>query len=368
MARTDSVRLLRPRLVLVFSLLVAVVAALLAAPTAPARAAVPDQWGFAYNDRPVPPVNYVMPLNRQYGSWKVAFPFDVARVNQIGLGFYEVRFPKIASRGGIAHVTAVSPEPVSCQLAKWGAAGPDELVYVRCHGFNGAPRNSAFSVMFSDSSGMSGAPYGWVWGAPGGGVVNGFNATGAPNSSTLIGPGTYDVRLPGVGGGFNGNLQVTAVQSQFGVRCKVAQWAPGVGDQRAIVRCHNGAGALVNNEFTLTYHHKVSVWGGVSPPRRFGYIWDTLGGIPPGANVNSSGALNTVIPAGPGLRLITFPQIGMDESHVQVTANGPGPEFCNLLTQWWIIGADAVVRDVACYTGFGVRMNHRSFVTYASRN
>ena len=362
---TASVRLLRPRIVIVWLALFAAAVAMLVAPAAPARAAVPDRWGFAYNNLPNPPVNHVMPMSRQWGSWKTAFPASWATVTQIGPGFYQVRFPHIGGKG-VAHVTAVNGAPVSCQLAKWGASGADEIVYVRCHAATGAPADSPFTVLFSESSGLGGAPYGWVWGAAAGGVVNGYNASGAPNSSFHVGIGQYDVKLPNLGGGFDGNLQVTAVHSQTGVRCKVARWAPAGTDQRAIVFCHNSTtGALFDSDFTLTYHHKVAVFGG--SPTRFGYIWDTFGPIPPGANINTSGALNTVFSSGPGLRLVTFPRIGLDQSHVQVTANGGGPEFCNLQSPWGIFGGDAVVRNVACYNAFGAAVNHRSFVSYTSR-
>jgi hypothetical protein len=364
MARTETVQPSRRRFALAWLMLLAVVAALLTIPSAPARAAIPDRWGFAYNNLPNPPAGFVMPTTRQWGSWKTAFPASWATVTQVGPGFYQVRFPNIGGKG-VAHVTAVNVGPISCQLAKWGPSGVDELIYVRCHAPGGAPADSAFSIVYSESSGLGGAPYGWVWGAAGGGVVNGFNASGAPNTVALTGVGQYDVKLPNLGGGFDGNLQVTAVHSQLGARCKVAAWIPAGTDQRAIVRCHDTTGAPLYTDFTLTYHHKVSVWGG--SPTRFGYLWDTFGAIPPGANVNSAGATNTVVSAGVGLRLVTFPRIGLDQSQVQVTAYGPGPEFCNLLTQWWIIGVDAVVRDVACYDPSGVRVNQRSFVTYGSR-
>ncbi len=360
-----SISLLRPRVMLLLSTILAMVAALVAVPAAPARAALADQWGFAYNDRANPPAGYVMPTTRQWGSWKTMFPLDWATVSQVGVGFYEVKFPHIGGKG-VAHVTAVNSGPVSCQLAKWGASGGSEIVYVRCHGPGGAPRDSAFTVMYSESSGLSGAPYGWVHAAAGGGVHNEYNANGVPNTSVPIGTGTYEVTLPSLGGGFDGNIQVTAAHSQQAARCKVARWAPFGSDQRVIVRCHDGAGALLKTDFTLTYHHKVAVFGG--SPRRFGYIWDTFGAIPPGANINTSGALNTVVSAGVGLRLVTFPRIGLDQSHVQVTANGTGPEYCNLLAPWAIFGGDAVVRDVACYTVFGANVDHRSFVTYTSRH
>lgn len=362
---TASIRLLHPRAMLLLATLLAVVATLLAAPAAPARAALADRWGFAYNDLATPPAGYVMPPSRQWGSWKTAFPASWATVTQVGVGIYQVTFPHIGGQG-VAHVTAVNGRPISCQLAKWGASGVDETVYVRCHAPGGAPANSPFTVMYSESGGISGAPYGWVWGAGAGGVVNGYNATGVPNLSVPIGLGTYDVRLPNLGGGFDGNVQVTAVHSAVSARCKVARWLPAGTDQRVIVRCHNAAGGLFNTDFTLTYHHKVAMFGG--SPTRFGYLWDTVfSPIPPGANINTSGALNTVISAGPGLRLVTFPRIGLDQSHVQVTANGVGPEFCNLLAPWAVFGGDAVVRDVACYTPAGAPVNQPSFVTYASR-
>jgi hypothetical protein len=348
--------------------LLATVAALLAAPAAPAQAKIPDQWGFAFNNLPNPPAGYVMP--RQWGSWKSLFPADWATVTQVGPGpgLYQVRFPKIAGKG-VVHVTAVNSGPVWCQIAKWGPVGVDEIVYVRCHSVGGAPKDSAFTVMYSESSGIGGPPYGWVWGTAAGTLANGYNASGALNTvAPLPAPGRYVVELPGLGSGFDGNIQVTAVNSQVGARCKVARWSPIPTGQRVYVFCHNGANMPFSTDFTLTYHHKVAVYGAVSPPDRFAYIWDTLGGwTPPGANVNSLGGINTVVPAGPGLRLIRFPLVGLDPSHVQVTANGINPEFCNLLTAWGIFGGNAVVRDVACYDGTGTLVNQPSFVTYTSR-
>lgn len=364
MARTETVQLSRPRFALALLMLLAVMAALLAAPAAPAKAAVADKWGFAYSHLPNPPAGSILPTSRQWGSWKTAFPAAWATITQVGTGIYQVRFPYLAGKG-VAHVTAVNSGPVSCQLARWGASGVDQLVYVRCHTPGGAPADSAFSVVYSESSGLSGAPYAWVWGSGAGGVNNTYNPTGALNTSTPIAAGVYDVKLPGLGGGLDGNLQATAVNSQLGARCKIANWAPAGTDQRAIVRCFDTVGAPLKTDFTLTYHHKVSVWGG--SPQRFGYIFDTFGAIPPGANVNSFGGVNTVVSAGVGLRLVTFPLIGMDQSQVQVTAAGGGSEFCNLLAPWAIIGVAAVVRDVACYTTVGVRVNQRSFVTYGSR-
>jgi hypothetical protein len=366
MYRSDPRGRPRSRVPLLVFALFALVTTVLSAPVRPVQAAVPDRWGFAFNNQLTPPAGTVMPPARQWGSWKTAFPADWATVGWVAPGTYEVRFPHLAGKG-VAHVTAVDDAPVWCQLLKWGPAAGDELAYVRCHTPGGAPRNARFTIMYSESSGPAGVPYGWVFANPGGGLVNSFNASGAANSVAHLGVGQYRVDVPGLGGGFNGNVQVTAVNPTIPARCKVATWGPGAAVQTVIVYCHDAVGAPVDSAFTLTYHHKVAMFGGISPPTRFGYVWDTLGAIPPGANINTSGAPNTVVAAGPGLRLVTFPHIGVDPSHVQVTADGPGPEFCNLLTPWAILGADAVVRDVACYTAAGARVNQRSFVSYTSR-
>lgn len=82
---------------LVLTTLAAVVA--VALPTAgPARAAVPDRWGFAFLDNPTPPAGYVPDPTRQWGSWPSPASNPV-KVDQLAVGSYLVHFPFIALPG-----------------------------------------------------------------------------------------------------------------------------------------------------------------------------------------------------------------------------------------------------------------------------
>jgi hypothetical protein len=126
----------------------------------PAQAAVPDHWGFAYVDKPSVPG--IPDPTHQAGSWPAAFKVHVTP-GAVGQVF--VRFPQIASKGGVVHVTAVIAQPVWCQAQKWGPSGTDEIATVRCFKPGGAPVFVPFVVMFTTSTKgpfPAGRAYGYV--------------------------------------------------------------------------------------------------------------------------------------------------------------------------------------------------------------
>src|SRR5215472_15484800 len=90
-----------------------------------AQASVPDNWGFAYVNTP----SGVPDVNHQAGSWPPGF---VVHTTPGAPGEVFVRFPQIASKAGVVHVTAVIDIAVWCQAEHWAASGPDEVVAVRC--------------------------------------------------------------------------------------------------------------------------------------------------------------------------------------------------------------------------------------------
>ncbi|ALG13479.1 hypothetical protein AOZ06_47375 [Kibdelosporangium phytohabitans] len=53
--------------------------------------------------------------------------------------------------------------------------------------------------------------------------------------------------------------------------------------------------------------------------------------------------------------------------HVQVTAYGPGPDYCVLGNLWFTTASDAIVRNVECYNASGKLAKHESFVACTSR-
>lgn len=340
--------------------------------TGPAQAAVPDHWGFAFVDKPAVPG--IPDLSRQAGSWPPGFKVHVTP-GVIGQVF--VRFPQIAAKAGVVHVTAVINTPAWCQAQKWAPSGPDEVVAVRCFRPGGTPVFAPFAVMFTESSKgpfPPGQAYGYVHFEPGPGIVTRFNSAGAANLVTAGPAGVWKVLMPGLGSsGEAGNIQVTAVNSAVAAKCEVAGWSPAPAGQVFTVRCYNDAAVPLKTGWTLTYQRGRAVMG--TQPKLFGYTFDNkplLAGpyapAPPPVNFNSAGGVNTVRAAGAGLRLLTFPRIGLLPSTVLVTPFQTGPGFCNLISPWFTSSAapQVIVRDVACYTAAGALSSQASLISYAS--
>lgn len=339
------------------------------AATAPsAQAAVPDRWGFALVD-----VNSGTPsLTYQAGSWPAGFNVTVSPGSP---GQTYVRFPQIASAKGVVHVTAVTDNPIWCQVQKWAPVGPDELAVVQCYKYGGGPVFVPFSIVFAESSGalstVSSAFGTVVWN--GSGIASQYNSVGAVNTVTPMGTGAWLVNLPGLGtASLAGNVQVTAVDPIKPARCKVGKWGSTPNLQQVVVLCHDVADNPYNTGWTLTYHRARAVTGGLLPPKYFAYTFDNnpanpgpYAPAPAGVNFNHAGAVNTVQTAGPGMRLVIFPDVGIKQTNVQVTAVGGGPEYCNLLTKWINHPDDTIVRDVVCYKGV-TRLDQPSLVTQVS--
>lgn len=346
--------------------------ALLVAPLAttatPAAAATPDRYGFAYLDTPTPPGAYVPDLSRQ---WSGGPPVTVSPTGPVGM--YQVRFPGQAAPAGVAHVTAVNRTGEWCMVENYGPSGADEIVNVRCYRPGGALANSRFAVLFSFSSGMvpaaSGA-YASLRSTPAGGVMATYNSLGPPNSIAWLSAGTYRATLPGVGAGaaLTGSVQVTAANGAVPARCKVINWTTTGAGQDVIVRCVNPAGVPTNTGWTLSYQHKRAINGGLAPPTRYGYLFDTLGAPPPAAVYNSLGGAAVAGAAGTGLRAVNFSLIGLQQDHMQVTAVGSGPEYCTMAQPWLTSGGTVTLRYVICYTNTGALVTQPSLVTYMSRS
>jgi len=339
-----------------------------------AHAAIPDRWGFAYVDNPSVPS--VPTVNHQAGSWPA--PFKVHATPGL-IGQVSVSFPKIATKGGVVHVTAVTSQPAWCQAQTWGPSGPNEVARVRCFRPGGAAIFVPFTITFTTSSKgpiPKGRAYGYVRFTPGPGVVTSFNSSGGANH-VIPGPvGVWKVVLSGLGSSTEvGNVQVTAVNASKPAKCEVGGWTPKATGQIFQVRCYNAGIAPLSTGWTLTYHRGRTVLG--TQPKLFAYTFDNqplvagpYAPLPPGVNFNSAGGTNSIRTAGTGLRLVTFPRVGLLPNNVMVTAFKVAAGFCNLLSPWATSAASAqvLVRDVACYTASGTLKSQATFVTYASRS
>jgi hypothetical protein len=344
--------------------------------TGQARAAVPNRWGFAFVDKPT--VAGVTDPNHQAGSWPA--PFQVKSSPGV-VGQVLVRFPKIAVKGGVVHVTAVNDAPAWCQAQKWGPSGTDEVVAVRCFR-SGKPFFTPFVVLFTQSSKgpfPAGRAYGYVHFQPGSGNVASFNSAGGANVVTHLATGVWRVTLNGLGAlPQAGNVQVTAVNATKPAKCQVAAWAAAKSRQVITVRCFNATTTPMETGWTLSYQRGRAITG--RQPKLFAYTFDNKPAVagpympaPAGVNFSSvPGPGNTVLRAGLGLRLVTFPRVGLLPNTVLVTPFKAGAGgFCNLITLWATTGAggpgSVLVRDVACYTGTSARANLSSLITYSSK-
>ncbi|GAB1818672.1 hypothetical protein [Herbidospora sp. RD11066] len=335
---------------------------------APARAAIANHWGYAYVD-----VTSGVPSPvHQHGSWPGGFTVSVTP----GVpGETIVRFPQVAGPGGVAHATAVSTGPDICQVATWMPVGPDQIVVVRCHRFGGTPVTTPFTVTWSESTpplvGIGG--FGYVhYNA---GVVASYNSASGTNTVATLGVGHYRVDLNGLGSTvFVGGIQVTAQNDLAQARCKVATWVPstvnGTANQQILVRCFDSANTPMHSGWSLTYQRERNVNGRWLQPTRLGYTFDQAPGNPGpyapagGISYNSWSGVNTVRSGGPGLRVVTFPLVGLAIDHVQVTAYGADPDHCNLQSVWTTTGGAAAVRT-KCWTGV-TPADRASFVSYTS--
>ncbi|MFB6893426.1 hypothetical protein ACFCX4_29380 [Kitasatospora sp. NPDC056327] len=351
-------------LLLVLAVLAALVGVSLPA-AGPAHAAVPDRWGFAYLDNPNPPPGYVPDTTRQWGSWPSPAANPV-RVDKVGTGSYVVHFPLIAGPGGIAHVTAVARTGSWCQVRGWGTAGTGQDVAVSCYRPGGAPEDNRFTVLYTTSSGVptpAVGGYGYVYAAPTASIVTQYNSTGATNAVGYGGTGTWKVWLPGLGQASPaGNIEVTAVNPSAGARCKVADWVPSASGQTVIVNCYNAGNVLFDTRWTLSYSEKRAVHGPAFPPNSYGYLWFN-GGLPPATNFNSSGAVNTL--AGSVPYTVNLPGIAVPSDTAQVTAFGPGPDYCGLATPW-NRSAGTVNLFPICFNASGSPIASRFFTAYSS--
>lgn len=350
----------------------AMAAGLAAAAAGPARAAVPDKWGFAYVNKPMVPG--IPDPAHQAGSWPAAFK---VHTTPGAVGRVLVTFPRVASKNGVVHVTAVNAGPVWCQAEKWAPSGLNEVVVVRCRKAGGAPVFSPFTVLYTTSTKgpfPAGRAYGYVHFQPAAGIVASFSSVGAVNTVTPVSAGLWTVRMPGLGSSVRaGNVQVTAVNPSLPAKCEIAAWSNTASGQRFAVACFNGGSTPLKTGWTLSYQRGRSIFGG--QPKLFAYTVNNNPSIagpyapaPAPVNFNSLGGINTIQRAGTGLSLVRFPRVGALPNTVLVSPFKIGPGFCNLLTLWATLPASAgvTVRDVACYNSAGAHATSVSLITYTS--
>jgi hypothetical protein len=338
----------------------------------PAVAAPSDVWAFAYVDDPlVPPFTALNP------AYYASSPPTTASGGRLGVGRFQVRWKGIGvPRRGNVHVTAVDRSGRYCVVVSFGSSAGDEVVNVQCFAPGGIPDDSPFTVVWTmfTTVPLSPGSFASVQYGAGVGPVQSYNSTGAGVTTTPLGPGVTAVRFEKVGVGHNlitGNVQVTAQSRRSDPRwCKVGAWDDFGTDMIAIVHCYDASGSLVDSDFMASYHRERPVVAGFAPPKYFGYVWSRLPLTPNALETNFNypvgvGA-NVVTVVGPHTEVL-FPQLVLNESHVQVTAFGPDPNYCTIARTWNPVGPDYLV-DVLCFDPAGGRAPSEAFVTLTNRD
>jgi hypothetical protein len=338
-----------------------------------AQASVPNRWGFAFVSAPA--VAGIPPASHQAGNWPPGFK---VHTTPGAPGQVIVRFPQVGVKGGVVHVTAVTDTAAWCQAQQWSRSGADEIVMVRCYQAGGAPVFVPFVVLFTQSSKAlvpAGRAYGYLRYQPGPGVLTSFSSAGGANAVAQLGTGVWQVTLLGLGSaGPAGNVQVTPVNPAAPAKCGVSLWTSAKAAQEIRVRCYHPGTAPMNTGWTLSYQRGRAIMG--TQPGDFAYTFDNKPPVagpyapaPPALNFNSASAVNTVVRAGTGLRLVTFPHVGRLPNTVLVTSFQATPGgFCNLISPWATAGAPGpvIVRDVGCYTAAGAPASRASLITYSA--
>jgi hypothetical protein len=289
-----------------------------------ANALMPDYWGFAFVDKATPGSGYVPDLDHQATSCGAKVVVD-----QVATGLYTVHFP-CDSGLGVPHVNAVNKEGVWCQIAKWAPlfTRPGVDVSVACYlpeppilpgpVVRGVPTDTRFAVMLARSSGPlppTTSRYGYLfW--DGSSVAVSYNSVSGVNTVMPTVVGEWSVRLTGFGSAVQaGGIQVTAVNSAVGARCKVAGWKFNSDIQSIVVHCFNALSQPFNTGWTLSYQRERDIFNRATG-QAFGY--EVANALPVQTNFNTALGFgtNTVTPGPPDT--FEFPKIGKLRDHVQV--------------------------------------------------
>jgi hypothetical protein len=222
--------------------------------TAPAQN--PGELAFAWADQPSS-ASYTPSSTYQYNSTGAT-----NTITRSGTGNYTVRMPRLGSVGaGHVKVTAYGAGNANaCKVGGWSDNAGDRMVNVLCHDVSGAAVDTTYTVTYVRDVGIlgvTGAAAGYVWADQPTSAnytpwpAYQFNSTGATNTITRSGTGSYTVRMPGLAAN-NGHVQVTAY-GYGSTRCKVANWYASGSDLLVNVQCSTVTGAAVDSMYTASY-------------------------------------------------------------------------------------------------------------------
>jgi M6 family metalloprotease-like protein len=176
-------------------------------------------------------------------------------VTRTARGSYQATLTWLAGATANVQVTPIAGKHATwCRVSDWGRNNDNAVADIRCTDAEGDPADSAFTLTFARSSGVTGmaGPAAHVRAdrpSADYGPATQYNSTGAENVIEHRGEGTYAVTLPGLGAEA-GHVQVTPMQMGM---CHPRAWGPQGKAQVILVRCWNAAGDPADREFSLSY-------------------------------------------------------------------------------------------------------------------
>jgi hypothetical protein len=354
-------------------------AAALVAPGTPAAARSPQDGeggGFVWANLPSSPpgVPYTPSPAYQYNSRSPHAAVNTVEHLPGEPGRYRVTFPGLVSPDvsglGVPHVTAYGGDGSTCYIEAFGRTFTYTHIDVGCFSPAGHRVDGRFTAsLITAMASWQGRPMAYMY-APAAGLFLrwGFNSSGAENTVTLTGQGRYEVRLPNLAAGA-GHVQVTAYGT--GGRCKVDRWVPDGTTQVVHVLCFDRTGNPTSDlGFFLTYVERLNLLGlstGFDPDGHdSAYAWanrptasDWYTPNPLYQFANSTNDAATARRIGPGDYVVKFQDVDLNTGNVQVTAYGPGTEYCGVVN--WNSFAGIRVR---CHNVGGVPVDTRFAVAF----
>jgi hypothetical protein len=292
-------------------------------------------------------------------------------ITRNGTGDYTVVFSNLGIYyGGTVNVTAYGTGSEHCKVQYWTPSLADMNVRVRCFDTAGAPVDTRFAASFTRPVLSTRFAYVWANQATSASYTPSttyqFNSTGALNTITRLGTGSYQVSLPGLGGS-GGTVKVTAYGAGS-ESCKVHYWTWSGSDELVRVLCQTAAGAAVDTRFTLTFHDEIGLLGVLtdgSAERAF--VWanqQSTASYTPSLSYqyNSDGATNTITRSSVGEYQVTLPSLGVSRGHPEVTAYGSDTARCKVAN--WSSSSGNELVNVVCFDTAGAPADARYVVSF----
>ena len=294
-------------------------------------------------------------------------PITVAR-DPVQQNRFVVTMPDVAPDNGVVHACAYNGNHTAV-VNSWGQTGNGVVATVELFTPTGGPANNAAFTIHYRRDGNNGNREAYLW------ADNPASASYTPSpfyswngnrpdpTITRSATGTYQVRLPGLGGptsGEFGHVQVTPYSGVM-LRAKVAGWSTtAAGEVLVNVRCTDAAGTLTDGRFVLSYNETAApmaanegsgahVWANNSTAASY---------TPDPSYTDSNGTFGpdnseTVQRLGTGSYRVRLVNVApLDSSVAQVTAYGSSSNYASI--QYWVpTGAGGTDVYVNTFTAAG---------------